>query len=206
MKEGHQRGFSPFFKGHRDHRLVSQGVWRHPSVLNAIRSIGLREPSVVGSPPDEPVKEPVYFRVQNQFVSLMPGSARHFGIQPSVEHLTWRSRDCSFKPEFKRVRGLPHRFFSFFPFLTLKYCSNWSRRWFQNRSYSCTHPATCRSGSPRNEMRTSRPCFRRSMSPALSRSFRCLVTELRAVSKGLATSRNRAGPLASWSIVDRREG
>src|SRR5215469_10846380 len=124
MEEGHQRGFSPFFKGHRNHRLVSQGVWRYPRVLNSIRSISLREPSVVGLPPDEPVKEPVYLRVQNQFVGLMEGSARHFGIQPSVEHLTWRSRDCSFKSEFKGLCGFPHRFFSLFAFLTLKYCSN----------------------------------------------------------------------------------
>src|SRR5271154_5616380 len=158
-------------------------------MLNSTRPLELRESAVMGGSLEGPVKEPVYFRIQDELFGCIPGIAGDLWIQPGIEHFARRSGDCSFKLKLDGLRGFCHRLFSFF-FLSLKYCSNWSRRWFQNRSYSCTHPATSRSGSPRNEMRTSRPSFLRSMSPALSRSFKCFVTALSAVSNGLATSRN----------------
>src|SRR5580692_6176267 len=120
-------------------------------MLNSTRPLDLRESAVMGRPLEGPVKEPVYLRIQNKLFGCIPGIAGDLWIQPCIKHLTRRSRDCSFKPEFKCLSGFIHYFFSFF-FLSLEYCSNWSRRSFQNRSYSCTHPATSLSGFPRNDM------------------------------------------------------
>src|ERR1700737_4593494 len=103
-------------------------------MLDSTRPLDLRESAVMGRPLEGPVKEPVYFR-----------------IQQCIEHLAGRSGDCSFKLKFNGLGSCPHYFCPFF-FLSLKYCSNWSRRWVQNRSYSCSHPATSLRGSPRNEM------------------------------------------------------
>src|SRR5215467_6067746 len=174
-------------------------------MLNSARPLDLRESAVMGCSLEGPVKEPVYFRIQNKPFRCVPGVAGNLWIQPPVKHFTRRSRDRSFNLKFNGLGVCPHFFLSFF-LLSLKYCSNWSRRSFQNRSYSCSHPATSRRGPPRNEMKTSRPCLLRSMSPALSSSFRCFVTAFSAVSKGLATSENRAGPFASCPIIARRVG
>ena len=84
--------------------------------------------------------------------------------------------------------------------------ATWWRRVLQNRSYSGTHPATSRSGSPRIEMRTSRPFLLRSMRLALSSSLRCFVTAFKAVSNGFAISRNLAGPFANCLTIARRVG
>src|SRR5437879_4879988 len=116
-------------------------------------------------PSNEPIPEPVYLRIDDQLFVFMPGITRDLWVQPGIENLTRRSRNCPFQLDFECLCRCAHSFFfSFFFFWSLKYCSNSSRRSFQNRSYSCTHPATAWSGSPRNEMRTSRPCFLRSMS------------------------------------------
>src|SRR5262249_17420317 len=61
-------------------------------------------------------------------------------------------------------------------------------------------------GSGLREMNTSRPRFSRSMSPARSRSLRCLVTAFNVTSSGRATSVNRAGAAASCRMMSRREG
>src|ERR1700676_509818 len=110
-------------------------------MLNSAWPIYFHEAPEVGLPLTEPVPEPVYFRIDDQFVMVMKWSARDFWIQPRIENLTWRSRDCPFTLDFKGLcGGIHHFFFSFFSFLSLKYCSNRSRRSFQYRSYSCTHP------------------------------------------------------------------
>src|SRR5215469_1034505 len=172
---------------------------------NSIRPLDLRESAVMGRPLKGPIKEAVHFRIQDEFFGGIPRVAGDPWIQPRIVNFTWKRGDCSFKRKFEGLPRVLHRFFSLF-FLSLKYCSNWSRRSFQNRSYSWTHPATSRSGSPRNDMKTSRPCFLRSISPALSRSFKCFVTAFKAVSNGFAISRNRAGPFASCPIIARRVG
>src|SRR5208283_2413403 len=151
MYEGHQSVFSLFLKSYGNRRFFSQGVRRHPGMLNSTWSLHLGKPPVMGYTFRPPIKEPVYFRIQEQLVSHIPRIAGDLRIQPPVKDLTRRSRNCSFHFEFKGLRRALHDFFSFF-FLSLKYCSNRSRRSFQNRSYSRTHPATCFRGSPRNEM------------------------------------------------------
>src|SRR5579862_2303766 len=174
-------------------------------MLNSAWSLNFRKSPVMGILFNEPVKKAVHFRIQEELFSHIPRIARDLWIQPPIKHLGRRGRDCSVELKFQGLFGVRHYFFSFF-FLFLKYCSNWSRRSFQNRSYSCIHPATSRSGPPRKEIRTSRPCFWRSMSPARSSTLRCLVVAFRAVSNGFAISRNRAGPLASCPIIARRVG
>src|ERR1700740_1839695 len=109
-------------------------------MLNSTGSLDLRESAVMGCPLEGPVEEPVHFRIQNKLFGCVPGIARDLWVQPRIVNLTRWSRDRSFELKFNGLRGFVHRFFSFFFFLSLKYCSNWSRRSFQNRSYPCTHP------------------------------------------------------------------
>src|SRR5215469_4978106 len=100
-------------------------------MLNSTRPLDLRESAVMGRPLEGPVEEPVYFRIQNQLFGGVPGIARNLWIQPRIEHFARKSRDCSFELEFKILVRVLHHFFSFF--LSLRCCSNWSRRWLQNR-------------------------------------------------------------------------
>src|SRR5215469_15779761 len=102
-------------------------------MLNSTRPLDLRESAVMGRPLEGPVEEPVDLRIQKQLFGCVPGIAGNVWIQPRIEHFVRRSRDRSFKLEFKGLLRILHHFFSFF-FLSLKCCSNWSRRWLQNRS------------------------------------------------------------------------
>src|SRR5271169_674410 len=73
MHQCHPRAFSLFLEGKSDHRLLSQGVWRHPGMLNSARSLDFRESAVMGRPfLALHIKEPVHFRIQKQLESRIP--------------------------------------------------------------------------------------------------------------------------------------
>src|SRR6516164_3505863 len=114
MHEGHECVVSVFLEGQSNDRLLSQGIWRHPGVLNPTRPLDLRESAVMGRPLEGPVKEAVYLRVQYKFFGCIPGIAGDFWIQPRIENLTRSGRDCALKLEFHRFRRCLHCFFSFF--------------------------------------------------------------------------------------------
>jgi len=42
----------------------------------------------MGRPPEGPVKEPVYFKIQYELLGYVPGIAWDLWIQPPIEHLT----------------------------------------------------------------------------------------------------------------------
>src|SRR5215469_1983211 len=134
MHKGHKRGLLLFLKGHGYCRFFSHCVRRHPGMLNSTRSLELRESAVMGRSLEGPVKKSVYLRIQRELFSCIPRISGNLGIEPCIEDLTERSWDRSFKLKFKGLGRVLHYFFSFFFFLSLKYCSNWSRRSFQNRS------------------------------------------------------------------------
>src|SRR2546425_2558439 len=121
-------------------------------MLNSAWPIYFHKAPEVGLPSTEPVPEAVYLLIDDELVMFMKWSAWDLRIQPRIKHLARRSRDRPFNLDLKGPCARVHHFFFSSFFLSLKYCSNWSRRSFQNRSYSCSHPATSWSGSPRNEM------------------------------------------------------
>src|SRR6185312_10601146 len=151
VHERHYRVLSLLPEGHRHCRFMTESARRHPSVLNSARPLELRESAVMGRTFEGPIEQPIYLRIQQELFGRIPGIAGDFWIQPRIEYFVRSRRDSSLKLEFKRLRRFRHYFISFF-FLSLKYRSNWSRCSFQNRSYSCTHPATSRRGSPRSDM------------------------------------------------------
>jgi hypothetical protein len=67
----------------------------------------------MGRPLDEPVKEPVYMWIQEQLLGHVPGIARYLRIQPRIEHLNGRGRDCALNLHFDGLLGFTHHFFSF---------------------------------------------------------------------------------------------
>jgi len=57
-------------------------------MLNPSRPVDLRESAVRGRALENPVAEPIYFRIQNEFFGCIPGVAADFWIQPPIEYLT----------------------------------------------------------------------------------------------------------------------
>src|ERR1039457_7597568 len=55
-------------------------------MLNSARSFYHRKSPVMGSSLGGPVKEPIYFWIQEQLISYIPRIARNLWIQPPIEH------------------------------------------------------------------------------------------------------------------------
>src|SRR5579872_263568 len=152
MDESHAGALFLLFESHRDIRLESKRVGRHPSMLEPVGPLDSREPSVVSNVLERPVKEPVDLGIQEKPVGDIPRIARNLRIEPRVEDFVGCSSNDSFNFELDALYRVAHLSFSFVVFLSLKYRANSSRRSFQNRSYPWTHCATSLSGLPRNEI------------------------------------------------------
>src|SRR5580698_9984463 len=180
----------------------------HPGVLQPVARVEHDEASVVGDQRSvlqavRQVEEPVHLMLDDQLARAVPHATRVRGIQPGGVDLGGGRRDGAGDGQFHGLDVAAHGLRFLF---SMKNPWRRSRCSLQKRSYSCTQPATCRSGSLRNSSRWSRPCFSRWMRPACSSTLRCLETALRDMSKGAAISVTRAGPLASWAMMARREG
>jgi hypothetical protein len=69
-------------------------------MLNSAGSLHLGKSPVMGVPLDQPVKEPVYLRIQEKLLSHVPRITWDLGIQPRIEHLSGGSGDRSVNPDF----------------------------------------------------------------------------------------------------------
>src|SRR5579859_7441148 len=209
MVQSQNRVLALGLEGHGHHRLEAAGVGRHPGELRLAGPVQRREAAVVRGLgavfAAQEIEQRAGLGLEDRLIGPMPRVAGGLGAEPGVIDLRRARRDGA--PEghvhdlvVVAVHDLRLLFFS------TKWDWKASRCSFQNRSYSCTQPATCLSGSPRNSMTWSRPCFSRLTRPASSSTLRCLETALRDMSKGSAISVTRAGPLESRAMMARREG
>src|SRR5579883_2909101 len=103
VHEGHERFLSLGCEGYGDGRFFTEGVRRYPGMLNAPRALNIREPAVMGCSFERPVKEPVYFRIQDELFGGIPRITGNCWIQPRIEDFARRCGDCSLNLELKSV-------------------------------------------------------------------------------------------------------